>query len=99
MMKSFAILLALALYVISPAAHARTHASPATKSDGVGLMFGEPTGLTAKFWRDEDQAIDAGLAFSLSDFVLLQSDYLWHFHGLFGEGTRFLDRLEPYLGA
>lgn len=68
------------------------------KSTGVGVVLGEPTGFTAKFWLQPDRAVDAGLAFSFSDFVLVYSDYLFHFRGAFGNSNPFLHQLVPYVG-
>lgn len=47
---------------------------------GIGLSIGNPTGLNAKYWKDEKTAIDAGMAWSIgrnSNFSL-HSDYLLH---------------------
>ncbi len=52
---------------------------------GVGVMAGNPTGLSAKMWLDDTHAIDAGMGFSFgehSDFSL-HSDYLLHNKGAF----------------
>ncbi len=52
---------------------------------GVGLMLGNPTGVSGKHWLDEDHAVDGGVGFSLgknSDFSL-HSDYLLHSKGAF----------------
>ena len=53
---------------------------------GLGLMAGEPTGLSFKAWTSEINAIDAGLAWSLSgrDAIQLHADYLWHNFDIFG---------------
>ena len=51
-----------------------------TNQLGAGLMLGNPTGLNAKYWLDDDKAIDGGLAFSFgkhTDFSI-HSDYLLH---------------------
>ena len=47
---------------------------------GVGVMFGNPTGLAGKLWRTEDQAIDGGLGWSIGKHTnfSMHSDYLWH---------------------
>lgn len=47
---------------------------------GVGVMVGEPTGLTAKYWLNDTLALDGAAGWSFhphSDFYL-QSDVLWH---------------------
>lgn len=45
-----------------------------------GLMIGEPTGLSFKYWNNNKQAIDVGVAWSFegNDVISLHSDYLWH---------------------
>ena len=47
---------------------------------GLGVMAGEPTGLTLKAWSDGRHAIDAAAGWSLGDegWLYLHADYLWH---------------------
>lgn len=47
---------------------------------GIGVILGEPTGLSAKKWLSNEHAIDAGLAWSFShdDRVQIHGDYLYH---------------------
>jgi hypothetical protein len=61
-----------------------------SRTKGFGLILGEPTGLTAKFWNSPDRAIDGGLAFSFDRFVFLYADYLFHFKSYSG--------IRPYAG-
>ncbi|HUP57911.1 MAG TPA: DUF3996 domain-containing protein [Bdellovibrionota bacterium] len=70
----------------------------ATKSTGVGIILGEPTGFSFKHWTASDRAIDAGLSFSFSDFFLIHADYLFHFPGAFGTNEPFIRQLDPYVG-
>src|SRR5262249_6344214 len=90
--------LALALAVPAMAAEAKT------KHVGVGFIVGEPTGLSAKFFMNNTNALQFGLAWSLSgdNELHLQGDYLWHRYNLidlkngdelplyFGVGARFI---------
>ena len=57
---------------------------------GMGIILGEPTGLSAKAWTSNDNAFDFALAWSFNNYhhgndydndgdVLLQADYVWHF--------------------
>lgn len=56
---------------------------------GMGIILGEPTGLSAKAWTSSDNAFDFALAWSFKDYhhndnhndgsALLQADYVWHF--------------------
>jgi len=47
---------------------------------GLGIIAGQPTGLSAKLWTTEYTALDAALAwsFSGSGFIRLHSDLLIH---------------------
>lgn len=47
---------------------------------GVGVVAGEPTGLSLKAWLNEESALDAGFAWSFSDRTSfhIHADYLWH---------------------
>lgn len=47
---------------------------------GVGVIVGEPTGLSAKYWLDNEQAIAGAAAWSFSgtDSFHLHADYLVH---------------------
>lgn len=52
---------------------------------GAGIILGEPSGLTAKFWMNNQNALDIAVAWSLvSEMQLhLHGDYLFHFTDLF----------------
>lgn len=47
---------------------------------GIGIIAGEPTGLSAKMWTGEQTALDAGLAWSFSGIghLRIHADMLWH---------------------
>ncbi|MFN0149328.1 MAG: hypothetical protein ACKVU1_01285 [bacterium] len=50
---------------------------------GLGVMAGEPTGVTAKWWMGKASAIGAGAAWSFrnDDEVVFHADYLLHRFG------------------
>jgi hypothetical protein len=75
---------------------------------GMGLILGEPTGLSAKYWTSNENAFDFGLGFSVggdridnhgnyygnSSRVHFHADYLWHsFHAI-----RSSERFPLYYG-
>ncbi|MDD2271498.1 MAG: DUF3996 domain-containing protein [Desulfuromonadaceae bacterium] len=66
-------------------------ASVATAQDGigVGVILGEPTGISIKKWISKDQAIDAAAAWSFSDndSFQLHADYLIHNFGVLNTGS------------
>lgn len=51
---------------------------------GLGVMLGEPSGLSAKYWMGEQNAIAGGLAWSVGNsssnggYLHLHGDYLFH---------------------
>lgn len=77
------------------------------QSREIGIIVGEPTGLSAKFWTSGRTAVDFGVAWSLggSGSMHLHSDYLLHYWlqsgtALYlGLGGRMLVRDEPEIAA
>ncbi len=53
--------------------------SPAQARFGVGLMVGEPTGFSFKWWQDGGTAVNAATGWSLGDGdFYVHGDYVWH---------------------
>ncbi len=52
---------------------------------GVGVIIGEPTGFTMKYWLSNPTAIDLTAAWSFDDpgYFVLNSDFLYHKFDLF----------------
>jgi len=50
---------------------------------GLGIMVGEPTGISAKIWPGDGTGMDLGAAWSFTDEVAfhVHGDYLWHWPG------------------
>ncbi len=69
-------LLIMAILLIMPSV---TFASEAG-SIGVGIILGDPTGISAKYWIDKTNAIDAAVGF---DRFSVHADYLFHFWNVF----------------
>jgi len=57
------------------------------RSFGAGIIIGDPTGFTAKYWKSKENAYDFGLAWALGDngSVLIYGDYIWHRFEITGE--------------
>ncbi|MDX1638162.1 MAG: hypothetical protein R3281_09345 [Balneolaceae bacterium] len=66
---------------------------------GLGLMVGEPTGISLKYWKSQDRAIDGGVAWSLGQYeaLHLHADYLWHNYSVFDDVEE--GQLPVYYGA
>lgn len=65
---------------------------------GIGIVLGEPTGLSGKYWLTSRHALDFGLGYSFNSFVYVFADYLFHFPGTFGASSQFVAQLNPYIG-
>ena len=52
----------------------------AQKNFGIGIILGEPTGLSAKLWTGSTNGFDFAAAWSFKGdgHLLLQADYVWH---------------------
>ncbi len=47
---------------------------------GAGLIIGEPTGFSAKYWLSSNDALDGGVAWSMTNnWFHVHADYLRHF--------------------
>lgn len=74
----------------------------ATSGDlGLGIVFGEPTGLTLKKWTTATQAFNIMLSYSFFSFFEMTGDYLWHFPSAVSDLTngKVSDEFVPYLGV
>ncbi|MEZ5072657.1 MAG: hypothetical protein R2751_17290 [Bacteroidales bacterium] len=77
---------------------------------GLGLILGEPTGLSAKFWTTEKTAVDAAAAWSLvgSGYLRVHADMVVHNYSIdvskgrlplyFGLGAKLTLASSPGLG-
>lgn len=68
---------------------------------GIGVILAEPTGLSAKLWLNEREAIDAAAAWSFSDYRSFQfhADYLIHRFDLFRNVDTTVGRPALYFGV
>lgn len=103
-MKYTLLALAIAFAAATPEAQASTSYSQSRPSGsassgdfGIGLMVGEPTGLTAKYWLSNDRALDIGLTYSLRNYLEILFDHNWHFPSAFGR-SKTASAFVPYLG-
>jgi hypothetical protein len=98
-------ILLLAVFVPSPA-------FAQTNGFGLGIILGEPTGISGKIWTTEQTAVDGAVAWSLVSpgALYMHADFLHHNFNLFevdqgqlplyyGIGGRVVGSTEPRLGA
>lgn len=65
---------------------------------GLGIILGEPTGITAKYNMDRTYAVDGGISFNFDQWFMLYADYLHHWPGVMGSQNAFVANLTPYVG-
>jgi len=67
---------------------------------GVGVIVGEPTGLSLKYWLDDEHAVDGAAAWSFWDHdgFQIHADYLWHNFDLIDPGS-LSGKLPVYYGV
>lgn len=56
------------------------HAAAQDRGFGLGIVIGEPTGISLKNWQGRTTALDGAIAWSFAgnDFIQLHGDYLSH---------------------
>ena len=100
------VLLALAFFIAASVAEAQNRYS----NTELGIILGEPTGVSLKLWQSDNTAFDAGFAWSFggNGALHIHADYLRHswldvnngnlalYYGL---GGRLLLRDDPKVGA
>ena len=104
-MKKTVIVLLLALVLFTPAVFA--DGGPF----GLGIILGEPTGISLKLWLGDNHAVDGAVAWSFQDdgSFYVHGSYLYHFPELIsvdtgslpvyiGIGGKFSLRDDPYVG-
>lgn len=75
-------------------------AAPASRAGklGLGAVFGDPTGLSGKYWLAPNRAADLGLAFSFNDYFIVFGDYLFHVPRITAQTPAPLNQISPYIG-
>jgi len=59
----------------------------------LGIILGEPSGISSKIWFDRNTALDGAISWSLrdnSEDLYLHADYLWHSYGLIDDSSGLL---------
>ncbi len=84
-MKKFFAIIFFILIIISGAANAQSNGF------GLGIIIGEPTGISAKYWTSGNTAIDFGLGYSFRKYSRfhLHADYLFHTKNIFNTSENF----------
>lgn len=84
-MKTRWILVAVFLVLLSISSYSQT------RGFGVGIIVGEPTGLSAKYWISTQNALDFGLGYSFvkKGRVHFHMDYLFHNQNIFRSQENF----------
>lgn len=75
------VLLLLLLLISAAGAEARV-AEPQYRY-GIGVILGEPTGFTGKYWLNNKEAYDLSVSFRFSSYLYLSGAYLYHNYDVF----------------
>jgi hypothetical protein len=63
------------------------HTSSFAQSEnfGLGAIIGKPTGISGKYWLNNENAIDVALGYSFENnsSINIHADYLWHIYNVF----------------
>ena len=62
---------------------------------GVGIVLGDPSGFSARYWTTKTHSLDMSLAYSFDSFFILTGDYKLNFPHLFRSTG---EHLHPYVG-
>lgn len=95
----FSALAALTLATALYSGEAKAAVSEPSGKFGVGLILGEPTGVTVKYDMNNVSAIDGGLSFRFDRYIMAYGDYHFKFDGAFGRDVNFFNQLTPYIGV
>jgi len=88
-------ILFLVLGLMAPTAQAMTSRVGAAQDLGIGGAFGQPMGVTGKYWLSSTTAIDGFMGYHFYDNFDIHADYLWHSFSSFSVSQ---GRLPFYLG-
>ncbi len=66
---------------------------------GLGIMLGEPTGISGRLNLSSKRSVDFGLARSDKSYFLILADYLFTFPHAFHTSSTFLSNVTPYVGV
>jgi hypothetical protein len=82
------------------ASAAQSSSGGSASGTAIGMMLGEPTGITGKYWVTSEAAIDAGAGFSFGDYFVIYSDYLVHMGApAVSTDSDFFKIMDVYLGG
>ena len=98
-MKKYLLLSLFSIAILQTVPSALAANTPSDRRLGLGIILGEPTGFTGKYWMKSDEATDFGLTYSFNSFLLIYGDYLWHFHNAFANTDLEGASLSPYVGG
>lgn len=84
-MKTRLVLISVFFVLLSVSSYSQT------RGFGLGVMVGEPTGLSAKYWISGQNALDFGLGYSFvrKGRLHFHMDYLFHHQNIFRSTENF----------
>ncbi len=65
---------------------------------GIGVILGEPTGLSGKYWLNNKEAYDLSVSFRFGSYLYLSGAYLYHNYDVFKK-AKYAGAASLYYGA
>ena len=96
--KSLIFFLIVLFLQVTGAASNKTN-SMLAKTYGLGLIIGDPTGFSGKYFITSREAIDFALDYWFSKHLHIHGDYLYHFHSFLPGNNVHLNRISFYTGG
>ena len=87
MKKTFLYLIVIVFLIVNNSNYAQQ------SGFGLGIIVGEPTGLSAKFWNSTETAIDFGLGYSFTSsnsIINFYGDYVFHNSDMLNAEEKFI---------
>lgn len=92
-------LASLALILALSVMPTRAEANVTASGFGVGVVLGEPSGLSARWWLNPSyDALDFAVAYSFDSYFLVNADYKLHFPSWFRSTLAGRKGVIPYFG-
>jgi hypothetical protein len=90
----------VALIILLSAFTAASYGEPANRQGdlGVGVMVGNTTSITGKYWTRPNSALDVSGGAAEDKEGWIQASYVWHVAGILGNATQMQTELTPYAG-
>ena len=92
-------LLVMAVFILGSSSICSMAFAAKSKPVGLGIILGEPSGITGKYWFTDLVAMDLTASYSFVHYWLIYGDGLYHFRDVIKLPSDFSGTLVPYVGG